>query len=89
VLRAEALLMGKSKVNVLLKARLFDNQNTLSISGSLSGMDAAELNPMLEKNAFIYVTSGRIDTMNFQPGSKQHKSNRQNDFTLSWIDYRT
>lgn len=65
VLRAEALLMGKSKVNVLLKARLFDNQNTLSISGSLSGMDAAELNPMLEKNAFIYVTSGRIDTMNF------------------------
>jgi len=64
-LRAEALLMGKGKVNVLLKARLFDNQNTLSLNGSLSGMDAAELNPMLEKNAFIYVTSGRIDTMNF------------------------
>ena len=65
MLRAEALLMGKGKVNVLLKARLFDKQNTFSLDGSLSGMDAAELNPMLEKNAFIYVTSGRIDAMNF------------------------
>jgi hypothetical protein len=64
-LRAEALLMGKGKVNVLLKARLFDNQNTFSLNGSLSGIDAAELNPMVEKNAFVYVTSGRIDTMNF------------------------
>ena len=64
-LHAEALLMGKGKVTILLKGRLFDNQNTFSLDGTLSGMDASELNPMLEKNAFISVTSGRIDAMSF------------------------
>ena len=73
-LRAEALLMGKGKVNVLLKARLFDNQNTLSLNGSLSGMDAAELNPMLANNAFVYVTTGRIDAMNFNLVSNNTKA---------------
>ena len=64
-LNAEALLMGKGKLTVLLKSRLYDNQNTFSVNGNLSGMDAKDLNPMLEKNAFVYATSGRIDGMNF------------------------
>jgi len=62
---ADALLMGKGKLNILLKGRLFDHQNTFSLNGTLSGMKADELNPMLEKNAFIYATSGKIDAMNF------------------------
>ena len=64
-LNANALLMGKGKLAIQLKARLFDRQNTFSLNGSLSEMDAGELNPILEKNAFIYATTGKIDAMNF------------------------
>jgi len=64
-LNAEALLMGKGKLNTLLKAKIFDNQNTFSLDGTLSEMEVKELNPILEKNAFIYATSGKIDQMNF------------------------
>ena len=28
-------------------------------------MEVQELNPMLEKNAFVYATSGKIESMNF------------------------
>ena len=63
--KAEAYLMGKAKMNVLLKGRLFDNQNTFAVNGTLSGMEVMELNPMLEKNTFIYATAGKIDAMNF------------------------
>jgi hypothetical protein len=64
-LKGNALFMGKSKMTILLKGRIFDSQNTFSFNGTLSGMDADELNPILEKNAFIYATSGKIDAMNF------------------------
>lgn len=62
---AHGLLMDKGKMAILLKGRIFDRQNTFSLNGSLSEMDVNVLNPMLEKNAFIYATSGRIDKMNF------------------------
>jgi len=64
-LNVNALLMGKGKLAIQLKGRLFDRQNTFSLDGSLSEMDAGELNPILEKNAFINVTTGKIDAMNF------------------------
>jgi uncharacterized membrane protein (DUF485 family) len=64
-LKADALLMGKGKMTILLKARLFDRNNTFSINGTLSNLEANELNPILEKNAFVYATSGNIDAMNF------------------------
>jgi len=64
-LHAKALVMNKGEIIVLLKSRLFDNRNTFSVDGSLSGMDASDLNPMLENNAFVYATSGKIDKMNF------------------------
>jgi len=64
-LKAEALLMGKGKMTTLLKARLFDAHNTFTVNGTLSGMEISEMNPMLEKNAFIFATSGKIDAMNF------------------------
>jgi len=64
-LKANALLMGKGKLTVLLKARIFDKQNTFALNGTLSGMEASELNPILEKNAFITITSGKINGLNF------------------------
>ena len=73
-LRGNALLMGKGRVNVFLKGRIFDNNNTFSLNGTLSDMDADELNPILEKNAFIYATSGKIDKMNFSFTANNNKS---------------
>ena len=64
-MKAEALLMGKGKANVFLKARLFEKENTFEVLGTLSAMEAMEMNPILEKNAFLYVTSGNIESMNF------------------------
>lgn len=64
-LKADALLMGKGKMTILLKGRLFEANNTFSLNGTLSDLEANELNPILENSAFIYATSGNIDKMNF------------------------
>jgi hypothetical protein len=64
-IKADALIMGKGEMAILLKGRLFDRNNTFSLNGTLSNLEAFELNPILEKNAFIYATSGKIDEMNF------------------------
>jgi hypothetical protein len=71
---AEALLMGKAKMTVQMKGRLFDRQNTFEVNGKLSGIEVMELNPMLEKNAFIYATSGKIEAMNFSFTANNTKS---------------
>jgi hypothetical protein len=63
--KGKALLMKKGKMRVSLKAKLFDDNNTFSLNGTLSNLEAKELNPMLEKNAFVYATSGKIELMNF------------------------
>jgi hypothetical protein len=73
-LKTNALLMGKGKVDILLRARLFDNQNTFEVNGTLSGMEAAELNPILEKSASITVTSGKINSMNFSFSANNTKA---------------
>ncbi|HSL86416.1 MAG TPA: hypothetical protein VK861_05745, partial [Bacteroidales bacterium] len=64
-LKADALLMGKGRMTILLKGRIFDRHNTFSMHGTLSDMEADELNPILGENAFIYATSGKIDEMDF------------------------
>jgi hypothetical protein len=64
-LNAEALVMGKGKLSILLKSRIFDSSNTFTVKGSLSGMNVSYLNPMLGNNAFVYATSGKIDAMHF------------------------
>lgn len=73
-LKAKALLMGKGKINLTLKARIFDNQNTFAVNGSLSGMEALELNPILEKSASITINSGRINTMHFSFSANNTKA---------------
>jgi hypothetical protein len=64
-LKAEAMFMDKSQIKVSLKARLFDPQNTFTMTGRLSGLEIKALNPMLENSAFVVATAGKIDTMNF------------------------
>jgi hypothetical protein len=73
-LRSNALLMGKGRIDVFLKGRIFDNNNTFSLSGTLSDMDADDLNPILEKNAFLYATSGKIDKMSFSFTANNNKA---------------
>jgi hypothetical protein len=63
--KANALLMGKGEAEIFLKGRIFDTQNTFALNGTLAGMEVKEINPILEKNAFIYATSGEIKSMNF------------------------
>jgi hypothetical protein len=63
--KGDALLMGKGRMTILLKGRIFDSHNRFSLDGTLSELDANELNPILEKSAFVYATSGKIDAMNF------------------------
>ena len=64
-LQGSALLMGRGKLTLSLKSRIFDPRNTFTLSGTLYGLEAAELNPMMEKNAFVYATSGTLDGMSF------------------------
>lgn len=64
-MKAEALLMGKSKMNVLLKAKLYDSSNTFTLKGMLAPMKVKDLNPILEKNAFLNANTAMIDKVNF------------------------
>ena len=73
-MNANALLNGKGKLSILLKARIFDNQNTFAINGTLSGMEASDLNPIFEKSAAIKITSGKINTMNFSFSANNTKA---------------
>jgi hypothetical protein len=62
---AEAMLMGKSKLNILLKAKLFDPMNAFSMRGSLAAMEMKELNPILKKNASIYSNTATVHQLKF------------------------
>ena len=64
-MKTEALLMGISKMNVLMKARLFDPANTFSLKGTLAPIKVKDLNPILEKNAFLNANSATIDQLSF------------------------
>lgn len=94
VIKAEALLMNKGKLSILFKAKLFDKYNTFSLSGKLSGMEATAFNPILEKMAFVQITSGRIDAMTLNFRADNTKSTGQmtflyHDLKLAKISKRT
>ena len=63
--KSEALVMGKGKLTISIKAKLFDKSDAFFVTGNLSAMAAKALNPMLEKNAFLFVTSGNVEVMDF------------------------
>jgi hypothetical protein len=63
--RAEALLMGRGRISMELKADLLDSLNTFTLSGALSSMEIKALNPFLEINEFIKIESGTLNEMSF------------------------
>ncbi len=85
-MKAEALVMGKGKLNIVLKAKLFDNQNTFTANGSLSGMEVKEFNPMLEKNAFLFATSGKLEKLNFSFTANNNKATGQLTMLYDGLD---
>jgi hypothetical protein len=64
-LKAQGMFMEKSQIRILLRARLFDKQNTFTTNGHLSDLELKALNPILENSAFLAATAGKIDTMDF------------------------
>lgn len=85
-LRSQAFLMGKGKLAIALKAELFNDWNTFSVDGSLSKMEMNELNSMLENNAFMYVTSGTIDALNFSFTANNTKALGKMTFLYHGLD---
>ncbi len=75
VLKGEALLMGKSKMTLLLKAKIRDPQNSFTLNGTLSGMEVNDLYSMLKNNAFIYATTSIIDTVSYQFTANNKEAN--------------
>ncbi|MCX6231248.1 MAG: hypothetical protein NTZ33_06870 [Bacteroidetes bacterium] len=73
-LKGKAKLMGKSNMRILLKARLFDKENTFSMEGDLSGIKANDLNPMLMNNAYVYARTCIIDGIKFNFTANNHKA---------------
>jgi hypothetical protein len=73
-LKMNALFMGNGRVAILLKSRIFDSRNTFAVNGRLSGMEASGLNPILENHAFITITSGRINSMDFSFSANNTKA---------------
>ena len=62
---ASALLMGEGRIAIVLRSRIYDAQNAFTVNGTLWGMEAAALNPILENNAFIRIQKGEINGMEF------------------------
>jgi hypothetical protein len=90
-LQAKGLLMGKGKLSVHLKSKIFDPQNLFSLEGSLTSMDIKALNPMLENNAFVSALSGTINSMDFNFSANNTKATgnlavRYNDFNLKVLN---
>jgi hypothetical protein len=64
-LKSNGLLMGYGFISVSLEAKLVDSSHVFWLTGTLSSMEANELNPILEKNAFVSVKTGKIGKMSF------------------------
>jgi hypothetical protein len=72
--KGETYLMGKGKMVLHLKAEIFEPHNTFTLSGKLANMEGKAINPMLEKNAFLFVTSGNIDALDFNISANNTKA---------------
>lgn len=72
---ATAFLMGKGKVDFNLQVKLYDPRNTFKLTGSVSEMQGSDLNPIVSKNAFVYINSGIINKMDFTFTANSTESN--------------
>ncbi|MEO6132443.1 MAG: hypothetical protein ABIQ02_11385 [Saprospiraceae bacterium] len=74
VLKAEAMIYGKSKLRLITTARLFQADKAFHMKGRLAPMNIKDLNPILEKNAFIYA-HGKINSLDFNFTANKYKAN--------------
>ncbi len=93
-LKAEALLMGESRMKVLLNAKLFDPDNTFTLEGNLEEMAIPNLNPVLENLAFIYAKTGQFESMHFNFTANNSKASGKmklfyNNLKIDVLDKQT
>jgi hypothetical protein len=86
VLDGKAHLMDAGLMTIQLKAKLFDPHNTFTVVGKVSGMEGKRLNPMLEKNAYLYVNSGKIDAIAFNFTANSTESTGQMNLLYHDLD---
>lgn len=64
-INAEAMLMGKGKVNIEINYILDDSEGNFHIRGSLGKIDLREINNMVEPEAKLRIKSGVINRLDF------------------------
>jgi hypothetical protein len=65
-IHASGLLMGEGKTVISFHFPLFSSSKSFFGSGEVGSMSMKALNPMVERNAFISVKSGRLRKFNLQ-----------------------
>lgn len=94
IMIAQALIMGKGKLEVSLNAKLFDPLHAFSMKGMLAELELKELNPILEPNAFMFANSGKIEKINFNFTANDNKATGKmtllyNELDISIVNKRT
>jgi hypothetical protein len=84
---ASALLMGEGSIAIELKSRIYDPQNAFTVNGTLWGMEAAALNPILENNAFISIQQGEINGMEFYIAANNTKATGTMELRYRGLDF--
>ncbi len=65
ILNTEALLMGSGKLKAVFEFDLADPYNSYRFDGELDSMSLPQLNPMLEKLAYLQIRSGQARRLRF------------------------
>ncbi|MEP7320980.1 MAG: hypothetical protein ABI761_03635 [Saprospiraceae bacterium] len=76
----DALLMDKARLHLFLKIKLLDPAKTIFFGGHLSGFDLMALNPIFGRNAFTYVTSGKVESLQFKFQADKVRARGRMDF---------
>jgi hypothetical protein len=84
---ASALLMDEGRLAIELKSRIYDPENTFTVKGTLWGMPAAALNPILEDHAFITIREGEIDGMEFYMLANNEKATGDLELRYGGLDF--
>ncbi len=74
VLKADGFIESKGKINIEYKYKIFEPNNQFSLTGVIKNMDLQEINPILEKTAFISIASGNIDGIKFSFNADSKKA---------------
>ncbi|HZV70580.1 MAG TPA: hypothetical protein VFG10_13595 [Saprospiraceae bacterium] len=73
VIKTEAMVYGKSKLRIVTKARLFEPDRKFRMTGRLAPMSLDDLDPILERNAYMYAR-GKINALDFDFTANKKKA---------------